>query len=106
VEAAAHQIRMRFCLARVASSAGMMKFWKCSNGSLSRKKKDSFVVIASTTSAISFSASRPRSFCTSSVKLGSAALRASGSSRLSNRYCLSADSVKPERSFSSLRRKS
>ena len=50
VEAAAHQIRIRRWLARAAISAGMMVSRKCSNGSLSRKKNDSLVIIASTTS--------------------------------------------------------
>ncbi len=57
MEAAAHQMRMRRLAARAASSAGMMVSRKCSNGSLSRKKNDSLVVIASTTSTMSGSAS-------------------------------------------------
>ena len=53
VEAAAHQIRMRRWPPRAAISAGMMVSRKCSNGILSRKKNDSLVVIASTTSTAS-----------------------------------------------------
>ena len=46
-------MRMRFSRARAAISAGMMVSRKCSNGSLSRKKNVSLVVIASTTSVAS-----------------------------------------------------
>ncbi len=54
-------MRMRRCAARASSNAGTMVLRKCSNGILSRKKKDSFVVIASTTSQISGSAPAPLS---------------------------------------------
>ena len=50
------------------SSAGMIVSRKCSNGILSRKKNDSLVVIASTTSTASASAFGPRSRCTRSVR--------------------------------------
>ena len=55
VEAAAHQIRnARRRRASEASPAGRLV--ECSNGVLSRKKKVSLVVIASTTSTVSASA--------------------------------------------------
>ena len=51
--------------------------------------------------------SLPRlSAATSSPRVARPALRATGSSRLSTRYCLSADSTRPERSLRHLRRKS
>ena len=60
--------------ARAASSAGMMASRKCSNGILSRKKNDSLVVIASTTSTISASASGALQLRTSSPSAGEAGL--------------------------------
>jgi hypothetical protein len=79
---------------------------KCSNGTLSRKNSDSLVIIASTTAVISASALPRFSTATSSLRVPRPALRATGSSRLSARYCLSADSTSPERSLRDLRRKS
>ena len=72
--AAAHQMRMRRLAARADISAGMMVSRKCSNGSLSRKKNDSFVVIASTTSTMSGSASGAASLATRPVRLNSPCL--------------------------------
>ena len=46
-------MRMRRDAARAAISAGMTVSRNCSNGLLSRKKNDSLVVIASTTSTVS-----------------------------------------------------
>ena len=57
-------MRMRRVAARAASSAGMMVSRKWSNGVLSRKKNDSLVVIASTTSTMSGSAFGPLSLAT------------------------------------------
>ena len=82
----------------------MMVLRKCSNGSLSRKKNDSFVVIASATSVTSGSFFTSRSFATKSAKVAMPARCATGSNRLSTKYCLSADSMRPERSLSSLRK--
>ena len=79
---------------------------KFSNGILSRKKNVSLVVMASTTIVIRHSLSPRRSAATSSPKFAKPALRAIGSKRLSTRYCLSADSTRPDRSLSDLRRKS
>ena len=83
-----------------AISAGMMVSRKCSKGSLSRKKKVSLVVIASTTSTIS-GIGCVLSLPTSSASVPTPCLRATGSRRLSARYCFSADSTRPERSRSS-----
>ena len=74
---------------------------KCSNGSLSRKKNDSLVIIASTTSTTRGSAFGRLRRSASSDRPPRPALRASGRSRLSTRYCLSADSTSPDRSFNS-----
>ena len=96
--AAVHQMRMRFSRARAAISAGMITARKCSNGTLSRKKKLSLVVIASITATSSGAAAGEAfSLATSSVRLENPCLRATGSRRLSARYCFSADSTKPER---------
>jgi len=90
--------------ARAWISAGSTASLRWSNGILSRKKKVSLVVIASTTSDVSGSAPPPFIFWTSSGMPGRFDLRASGTSRLSTRYCLSAERSIPERSFRSLRR--
>jgi len=105
VEEAADQIRKERRLARDCSSAGSTVSRRWSNGILSRKKKVSLVVMASTTSVVSTSAP-DLIFCTSSGIPASPTLRASGTSRLSTRYCLSAERSRPERSFRSLRRNS
>jgi hypothetical protein len=75
----------------------------CSNGSLSRKKKDSFVAMASTI-AVASGSEPARSCCTNSPSFDKPARRASGKSLLSTRYCLSAASTRPERSRNSLRK--
>ena len=85
VEAAAHQMRMRRDVVRADISAGMTVSRNCSNGLLSRKKNNSLVVIASTTSTISGSASGPFSLATRPVRLNRPCLRAIGISRLSTR---------------------
>ena len=95
VEPAAHQILMLFRLARAFSTSGMIVSRKCSNGTLSRKKKVSLVVMASTTWAM-IDDDPPFIFCTSSPMPGTPHLRDSGSRRLSIRYCLSADRSRPE----------
>src|SRR4029453_6897860 len=51
VEPAAHQIRMLLRAARAFNISGMIESRKWSNGILSRKKKVSLVVMASTTCA-------------------------------------------------------
>ena len=61
-------------------------------------------VIASATLVMRGSFFRPLSLPTSSAKLSKPARCATGSNRLSTRYCLSADSTRPERSFKSLRK--
>ena len=104
VDAAAHQMRIERDARRAASSAGMMTLRKCSNGTLSRKKNDSLVIIASTTAVISALSWPRRSACTRSPRPLRPALRATGNSLLSTRYCLSADSTRPERSFRQRRR--
>jgi hypothetical protein len=76
---------MRRVAARALSSTGMMVSRNWSNGTLSRKNSDSFVVIASTTSTMSGSASGVFSLATSPVRLNNPFLRATGSSRLSTR---------------------
>jgi hypothetical protein len=83
----------------------MMVSRKWSNGTLSRKKKVSLVVIASTTSMASEAARGAFSWCTSSASVLMPCLRAIGKSRLSAKYCFSGASTRPERSFNSLRRK-
>jgi len=77
---------------------------KRSKGILSRKKKDSFVVIASTTSVVRDSTPDSLSFWTRPLRPATPALRATGKSRLSTRYCLSADNIRPDRSLSNLRK--
>src|ERR1700738_3148098 len=91
-------MRMQRDARRAARSAGNMAVRKFSNGILSRKKNVSLVVMASTTIVIRHSLSPRRSAATSSPKFAKPALRAIGSKRLSTRYCLSADSTKPDRS--------
>ena len=76
---------------------------KCSNGTLSRKKKVSLVVMASTTWEMRL-ADPPFIFCTSSLIPDRPTFRDSGSNRLSIRYCLSLDRSRPEWSFRSLRK--
>ena len=95
VEPAAHHIRMLLRAARAFSISGMIESRKCSNGTLSRKKKVSLVVMASTTWATIVD-DPPFIFCTSSAIPGTPHLRDSGSRRLSIRYCLSADRSRPE----------
>ena len=69
MEDAAHQIRKDRRLARACTSAGKIVSRRWSNGILSRKKKVSLVVIASTTSDVS--ASEPLFiFATSSAMPG------------------------------------
>jgi hypothetical protein len=104
VAAAAHQILIwRF--GRAARSAGIIASRNCSNGTLSRKKNDSLVVIASTTSPMSGSAGS-LSLRTNAASPERPALRATGNSRLSTKYCRPAESTSPERSLSMARRKS
>src|SRR6185437_12521018 len=96
-------MRMDLRLARTRRISGMIQSRKWSNGTLSRKKKVSLVVIASTT--CSTMAEHPAFiFCTSSPMPERPHLRVSGSNRLSIRYCLSADRSRPEMSFRILRR--
>jgi hypothetical protein len=96
---------MRMCrsLARACNSAGMTVSRKCSNGTLSRKKNDSLVVIASTTDVDNGDVGAALSAFTRSARLARPALRTTGSRRLSTRYCFSDDSTRPERSRSILR---
>ena len=70
---------------RAFISAGMTICLNWSKGLVSRKKKDSFVVIASTTSLMMVSSDLTRISRTSSSKVASLYLRATGSSRLSSR---------------------
>ena len=85
IASAAHQMRTHRLDVRAASIAGTTVSRKCSNGVLSRKNSDSFVVIASTTSMVSASASALFSLATSPLRLDKPFLREIGSNRLSTR---------------------
>src|SRR5947199_10262104 len=74
VEPAAHHILMLFRLARAFNISGMIESRKFSNGTLSRKKKDSLVVMASTTCAV-IDDDLAFIFCTSSEMPGTMHLR-------------------------------
>ena len=78
-------MRMVRLAARLFSSAGSTRALNWSNGLVSRKKNDSFVVIASTTSRITASSILVRMTRTRSSKVASFHLRATGNSRLSRR---------------------
>ena len=90
-------MRMVREVCRAASRAGITVELNSRMASCRERKTISLVIIASTTATVNASASPRLSAATSSARLPRPALRATGSKRLSTRYCLSADRTRPER---------
>ena len=101
---AADQIRIFAPGGRAACSAGNATVRTCANGFSSRKKKLSFVVIASMTlrSISALAAEEPCSRSASSSRSRAPTSRMIAPSRVSSRYCFSGPITRPEPRWSSV----